>query len=112
MANAHGSAHAAAPKKTHSAKGDKLPEGTHEVCFCLEPGGREIVLDHPDIKIVADESVRFTNSDKVVHNVSFDKGESFDIEPGEHHDKKFPDKGTWSYSCKDMPTIHGTVAVS
>ena len=57
------------------------------------------------------QTVVWVNNDKIAHTVSGKHFNSGSIAPGQNYSHQFNQPGTYKYTCKFHPTMHGQIVV-
>lgn len=86
-------------------------------------GAMEVAVDQKDLQFVpgavtiqAGDSVRFTDTDRIAHNVTIDSPDGTSQDKGmaeynQHIVVKFDKPGTYHAHCRIHPQMHMTIAV-
>ena len=84
------------------------------------PGGSAVAIDNfayvpPSLSVASGTTVTWTNDDDVQHTVSADDGHTFDSSAfghGQRFQFTAGAPGTYSYTCRIHPFMHGTLTVT
>ena len=86
-------------------------------------GAAEVAVDQKDLQFVpaavtikAGDSVRFTDTDRIAHNVTIDNPDGTSLDKGmaeynQHIVVKFDKPGTYHAHCRIHPQMHMTITV-
>ncbi|HSC17948.1 MAG TPA: plastocyanin/azurin family copper-binding protein [Rhizomicrobium sp.] len=107
----------------HKLKACVLATGLGSAALVSGAAAAEVAVDQKDLKFVPEavtikigDSVRFTDTDRIAHNVTIDKPDGTSEDKGmaeynQHIVVKFDKAGSYHAHCRIHPQMHMTIMV-